>query len=83
MRVLLGAVELAARHRELGERGQRQPQLERVLHPLRDVAALERARLRFVEPAQPGEHERHAEHRPAREQRVVAGCARVGDAVLQ
>ncbi len=83
MRVLLGLVEVAAGDRDLRERGERQSQLQRVLRALGDVAALERACLGLVEPAQPGEHERHPEHRPTREQRLVGRGARVGHAVLQ
>ena len=83
VRVLLGVVVLAARDRELRERGERQAELERVLRAVGDVEALERARLGLVEAAEPREHERHAEHRTAREQRVVVRGARVRDAVLQ
>ena len=83
VRVLLGLVEVAAGDRDLRERGERQSQLQRVLRALGDVAALERACLGLVEPAEPGEHERHPEHRPTREQRLVGRGARVGHAVLQ
>ena len=77
VRVLLGLVVLAARDRELRERGEREAELQRVLRAVGDVAALERARLCLGEAAHPREHERRPEHRTAREQRVVVCRARV------